>query len=74
MTKPSNSTGAALQLEPKHRGAHEYIGETYLPHRQQGQGARAPGRPRAHLRHEVRGISRPAKGHRLGEMTKHRRN
>ena len=29
-TKRSGTTGQALRLNPRHRGAHEYIGEAYL--------------------------------------------
>ena len=61
---------AALQLDPKHRGAHEYIGETYLL---TGNKAKA----REHLAAlericgtQVRGVPDLQKAIALGEMTR----
>jgi hypothetical protein len=74
MTSRFEQYRAALQLEPKHRGAHEYIGETYLL-----TGNKAKAREHLAALERICGTKceeypRPAKGHRLGEMTKHRRN
>ena len=60
--------GEALRLDPKHQGAHEYIGEAYVMHRRQGQGAGAPGGARTHLRQGLRGVPGLSEGHRASEV------
>ena len=49
----------ALALDPKHRGAHEYIGEAYLALQRSAQGQAASPASRQALLPAVRGVQRP---------------
>ena len=63
---PAKSIGIyqqALSLDPKHRGAHEYIGEAYLALHDLPQRQAAPGHARLAVLLPVLGVQRSEESH-----------